>query len=154
MEGATFGWRNVVGGLPVYLSVGLALALTGVSLPVALSVVTGVGVLRTWITGKDAAERLRDEVERGFVDAFDREVARMAARVEAEVTGRYQRLVDAVDEATGAVIAELEEELSEVRERHAEGADALAQGLAVLAAQQQRLEGLAGQLHAVRARLV
>lgn len=154
VEGATFGWRNVVGGLPVYLSVGLALALTGVSLPVALSVVTGVGVLRTWLTGKDAAERLRDEVERGFVDAFDREVAQMTARVEAEVTGRYQRLVDAVDEATGAVIVELEEELAEVRQRHTEGADALAQGLAALATQQQRLEGLDAQLRAVRARLV
>ena len=154
VEGATFGWRNVVGGLPVYLSVGLALALTGVSLPVALSVVTGVGVLRTWLTGKDAAERLRDEVERGFVDAFDREVARMTARVEAEVSGRYQRLVDAVDEATGAIIVELEEELAEVRRRHTKGADALAQGLAALATQQQRLEGLDARLRAVRARLV
>jgi hypothetical protein len=153
VEGATFGWRNVVGGLPVYLSVGLALALTGVSLPVALSVVTGVGVLRTWLTGKDAAERLREDVQKGFSDAFDRELARMAVRVEDEVSARYARLVDAVDQATGAVIAELEEELAEVRQRHAEGEEALQEGISALSGLKLRLATLDGQLAAVRARL-
>ena len=152
--GTPFGWRDVVGGLPVYLSVGVALALTGVSLPVAVSVVTGVGVLHTWMTGKDAADRLRDEVERGFVDAFDRELARMAARVEAELTGRYQRLVDAVDAATGAIIRELEEELRELRRRQVEGAEALAQGLAELGTHHQQLAALEARLSTVRARLV
>jgi len=154
VEGATFGWRNVVGGLPVYLSVGLALALTGVSLPVALSVVTGVGVLRTWLTGKGAAERLREDVQKGFSDAFDRELAQMALRVEAEVTARYQRLVDAVDAATGAVIAELEEELAEVRRQHADGQTALAEGLAALAEHRATLTHLEGQLASVHGRMV
>ena len=153
VEGATFGWRNVVGGLPVYLSVGLALALTGVSLPVALGVVTGVGVLRTWLTGKDAAGRLRDDVEQGFQVAFDRELAQMAQRVEDEVSARYQRLVDAVDEATGAVIAELEEELADVRRRHADGREALEAGLAELDGHRAALARLDAQLATVHVRL-
>ena len=153
-EGTPFGWRNLADGLPMYLSVGLALALTGVSLPVAVSVVTGVSVLHTWLTGKDSAARLRDEVERGFVDAFDRELSRMAVRVEAELTGRYQRLVDAVDTATGAVIVELEEEMQELRRRHAEGSDALARGLAELSAQHRKIARLEAQLTTVRTRLV
>lgn len=153
VEGATFGWRNVVGGLPVYLSVGLALALGGVSLPVALSVVTGVGVLRTWLTGKDAAERLREQVQAGFAAAFDAELAEMARRVEAEVAARYQRLIDAVDTATEAVILELEEELAEVRARHAAGADALEAGLSELGVQRRVLATIEGRLERVRVQL-
>ena len=154
MEGATFGWRNVVGGLPVYLGVGVALALSGASLPIALSVVTGVGVLRTWLTGKGTAERLREEVLAGFRMAFDRELGAMSSRVETEVSDRYQRLIDAVDAATEAVILQLEEELEEVRARHAEGRQSLEAGLAELARHRSRLDTLAAQLAEVEAGLV
>ncbi len=153
VEGATFGWRNVVGGLPVYLSVGLVLALTGASLPVALGVVTGLGVFRTWLGGKGAAERLRDEVHAGFSEAFDKELGRMAERVEGEVSNRYQHLIDTVDEATRMVIVELEEELSAVQTRHAEGARVLAEGLAALAANAQTLERLTDALGAISRRI-
>ena len=153
VEGATFGWRNVVGGLPVYLSVGLVLALTGASLPVALGVVTGVGVFRTWLGGKDAAERLRDEVHAGFTAAFDQELGRMAARVEGEVSRRYQHLIDTVDEATRVVIVELEEELAAVHARHAEGARVLAEGRDALAAHDQALGHTAAALEAIARRI-
>ena len=154
VEGATFGWRNVVGGLPVYLGVGVALALSGASLPIALSVVTGVGVLRTWLTGKGTAERLRDDVLAGFQQAFDRELGTMSTRVEDEVSARYQRLIDAVDAATEAVIVELEEELADVRRRHIDGRQTLDAGLAELARHRARLDTLAAQLAAVEAGLV
>ncbi len=154
VEGATFGWRNVVGGLPVYLSVGIALALSGASLPIALSVVTGVGVLRTWITGKGTAERLRDDVLRGFQAAFDQELGAMSTRIEQEVSARYQRLIDAVDAATEAVIVELEEELADVRRRHADGQTTLDEGLAELHARRLELDALARKLAEVEAGLV
>jgi len=154
VEGATFGWRNVVGGLPVYLGVGVALALSGASLPIALSVVTGVGVLRTWLTGKGKAERLRDDVLAGFQKAFDRELGAMSARVEDEVSARYQRLIDAVDAATEAVIVELEEELTDVRRRHEDGQQTLESGLAELGGHRRRLDALARALAAVEAGLV
>lgn len=142
IEGATHGWRSLINGIPVYVSTVLALALMGVTGPVGLGIVTAVGAVRTWLTGRDAAERLRAEVVEAVVKATRAHLPLVRAEVAAKTDERFATLISGVDGGMGALVDEVQTALEDVlAERHAGEAE-LARAKAALGVHRKALVDL------------
>ncbi len=146
IEGATHGWRSLISGIPVYVSTVLALALMGVTGPVGIGIVTAVGAVRTWMTGRDAAERLRQEIVQAVVAATRAHMPSVRAEVAAKTDERFATLISGVDAGMGALVDEVQSALDQaLHERQA--------GEQSLAAAQARLAETGRALQALRERL-
>lgn len=146
IEGATHGWRSLISGIPVYVSTVLALALLGVTGPVGVGIVTVVGAVRTVMTGRDAAERLRQEIVHAVVEATRAHLPEVRAEVAAKTDERFATLISGVDAGMGALVDEVQAALDQAMAERREGEASLAQAKDALATTTTQLRDLRARL--------
>ncbi|MCB9743448.1 MAG: dynamin family protein [Alphaproteobacteria bacterium] len=151
IEGASFGVKSLLQGLPVYLATAIGLALVGASGGLILAAILGVGLVRTIVTGQDAADRLRDAACADFAAGFAQALPGLLDEVDDKVAERFEALRDVVGEGMATLLGDIEGQVEEVLERQAEGERALAAGLTRLQALRGELDTIAAELQAVRA---
>lgn len=151
VEGASFGARSLLRGLPIYLTAAIAFGLMGVSSGFVLAGLFGVGVVRTMLTGQDAASRLREQVGRDLAESFRGQVPTMLDAVRQRVREPFAQLLVQVGSACADLIAEAKQQVEQALLDKESGEQALVEGLARLDAARQELSRIAERLDRVRA---
>lgn len=150
VEGASFGARSLLRGLPIYLTAAIAFGLMGVSSGFILAGLFGVGVVRTVLTGQDAATRLRAQVGRDLAEGFRAQVPNLLDEVRQRVREPFAQLLVEVGTACSRLIAEAQQQVEQALRDRESGEQALAEGLTRLAETRARLARLSERLDRVR----
>jgi hypothetical protein len=150
IEGASGGFVSLIKGIPIYITAAIVLAIVGASTPVGMAVLAGIGLIRTWMTGKDAAGRLRENVCQEFTKAFRSKIPEMERKIADRVAQQYEEVGKVVEAGMSTLIGEVEEEVEEVLRQKRAGEDLQREGRAQVAAVRARIRDITQELEEVR----